>query len=174
MKRRGEPIKSRQRPLRENLRPCRTSRSRQPIRVKRAPFPNGPSSPRPFAFATKSTANLSPPSPASICGRTPADPHHLRFAQPRALGRKVSDEFTVPVCRLHHGELHRRGDEAAWWREAAIDPCRSPSRSGDNRGKVRLWARRSHGFAAEIYSAIGPAAPNVDVAELASDAPADV
>jgi hypothetical protein len=57
-----------------------------------------------------------------ICGRTPVDPHHLRYAQPRALGRKVSDEFTVPVCRLHHQELHRVGDEAAWWRAAAIDP----------------------------------------------------
>jgi hypothetical protein len=57
-----------------------------------------------------------------VCGRTPSDPHHLRFAQPRALGRKVSDEFTVPVCRLHHGELHRHGDEAAWWTGVNIDP----------------------------------------------------
>jgi hypothetical protein len=36
-----------------------------------------------------------------ICGRRPSDPHHLRFAQSRALGRKVSDEFTVPLCRGH-------------------------------------------------------------------------
>jgi hypothetical protein len=60
--------------------------------------------------------------PCLVCGRTPSDPHHLRFAQPRALGRKVSDEFTVPVCRLHHRELHRHGDEAAWWTRASIDP----------------------------------------------------
>jgi hypothetical protein len=46
----------------------------------------------------------------------------LRFAQPRALGRKVSDEFTVPVCRVHHRELHRHGDEAAWWQKIKIDP----------------------------------------------------
>src|SRR5712691_4890997 len=39
--------------------------------------------------------------PCVVCGRTPVDPHHLRFAQPRALSRKVSDEFLVPVCRLH-------------------------------------------------------------------------
>jgi hypothetical protein len=45
--------------------------------------------------------------PCVVCGRSPADAHHLRFAQPRALGRKVSDEFTVPVCRVHHRELHR-------------------------------------------------------------------
>ena len=53
--------------------------------------------------------------PCVICGRTPADPHHLRSAQPRALGRKVSDEYTVPVCRTHHRELHSYGDEASWW-----------------------------------------------------------
>jgi hypothetical protein len=57
-----------------------------------------------------------------VCGRLPADAHHLRFAQPRALGRKVSDEFTVPVCRVHHRELHRHGDEAAWWQKTKIDP----------------------------------------------------
>ena len=49
-----------------------------------------------------------------VCGRRPADAHHLRFAQSSALGRKVSDEFTVPLCRGHHREVHRCGDEAAW------------------------------------------------------------
>ena len=57
-----------------------------------------------------------------VCGRTPSDPHHLRFLQPRALGRRVSDEFTVPLCRIHHRELHRQGDEAAWWGKLSIDP----------------------------------------------------
>ena len=57
-----------------------------------------------------------------ICGRTPAEAHHIRFAQPRALGRKVSDEYTVPVCRLHHRELHRYGDEASWWAGVGFDP----------------------------------------------------
>ena len=60
--------------------------------------------------------------PCLICGRRPADAHHLRFAQSRTLGRKVSDEFTVPLCRGHHRELHRCGDEAAWWKKAGIDP----------------------------------------------------
>jgi hypothetical protein len=44
--------------------------------------------------------------PCMACGRSPSDAHHLRFAQGRALGRKVSDEFTVPLCRTHHRELH--------------------------------------------------------------------
>jgi hypothetical protein len=57
-----------------------------------------------------------------VCGRTPSDPHHLTFMQPRALGHRVSDEFTVPVCRTHHRELHRHGDEAAWWDKVHIDP----------------------------------------------------
>src|SRR5215813_686982 len=57
-----------------------------------------------------------------VCGRTPSDPHHLTFMQPRALGHRVSDEFTVPVCRIHHRELHRHGDEAAWWGKVHIDP----------------------------------------------------
>ncbi len=60
--------------------------------------------------------------PCLICGRQPSDAHHLRFAQGRAIGRKVSDEFTVPLCRGHHREVHRRGDEAAWWKMAGIDP----------------------------------------------------
>jgi len=60
--------------------------------------------------------------PCLVCGRRPSDPHHLRFAQSRALGRKVSDEFTVPLCRGHHRELHRHGDEAGWWQKLGLDP----------------------------------------------------
>jgi hypothetical protein len=60
--------------------------------------------------------------PCLVCGRSPCDAHHLRFAQSRALGRKVSDEFVVPLCRGHHREVHRYGDEGSWWRTARIDP----------------------------------------------------
>ena len=59
--------------------------------------------------------------PCLVCGRQPSDPHHLRFAQPRAIGLKVSDEFTVPLCRGHHRELHRAGDEVTWWERLHID-----------------------------------------------------
>jgi hypothetical protein len=59
--------------------------------------------------------------PCLVCGRKPCDPHHLRFAQVRALGRKVSDEFAVPLCRLHHRELHRARNEADWWSKLGID-----------------------------------------------------
>jgi hypothetical protein len=73
-----------------------------------------------------------------ICGRTPSEAHHIRFAQPRALGRRVSDEYTVPVCRLHHRELHRYGDEASWWAGIGVDPLPIA---------LELWklSRSSHG-----------------------------
>jgi ERF superfamily len=80
--------------------------------------------------------------PCVVCGRYPADAHHLRFAQPRALSRKVSDEFTVPVCRVHHRELHRHGDEAAWWQRTNVDPLPIA---------LRLWQHaRSNGTAALV------------------------
>jgi ERF superfamily len=70
--------------------------------------------------------------PCLVCGRKPSEPHHLRFAQPRAMGRKVSDEFAVPLCRIHHRLLHRVGNEAAWWKGAGIDPLQAAS---------KLWKR---------------------------------
>ena len=60
--------------------------------------------------------------PCLVCGRAPSDAHHIRFAEQRAMGRKVSDKFAVPICRLHHRELHRRGNEHAWWQSQGIDP----------------------------------------------------
>ncbi|MBP2427615.1 ERF family protein [Bradyrhizobium elkanii] len=60
--------------------------------------------------------------PCLVCRQTPSDAHHLKFAQPRALGRKVSDEYTVPLCRAHHQELHRHGNERAWWANMQITP----------------------------------------------------
>ena len=60
--------------------------------------------------------------PCLVCARTPSDPHHIKFAEQRAMGRKVSDRFTVPICRLHHRDLHRRGNEHAWWQNLGIEP----------------------------------------------------
>jgi hypothetical protein len=60
--------------------------------------------------------------PCIVCGRKHSDPHHLGFMQPRALGRKVSDEFVVPLCRIHHRAVHRLSNEPAWWKQLGIDP----------------------------------------------------
>jgi ERF superfamily len=78
--------------------------------------------PEPRRIRDKTHVRFVAKQPCLICGRQPSDAHHLRFSQPQALGRKVSDEFTVPLCRGHHREVHRRGDEAAWWRTAGLDP----------------------------------------------------
>jgi hypothetical protein len=59
-----------------------------------------------------------------VCGRKQSDPHHLRYLQPRALGRKVSDEFAVPLCRSHHRAVHRASNEQEWWKAAGIDPVK--------------------------------------------------
>jgi DNA recombination protein Rad52 len=60
--------------------------------------------------------------PCVICGRTPSHAHHVRYAQPRGLALKVSDEFAVPLCAIHHSENHTTGNERHWWQERKIDP----------------------------------------------------
>ena len=60
--------------------------------------------------------------PCVICGRKPSQAHHVRYAQPRGLALKVSDEFTVPLCATHHSQNHQTGDERRWWQEHGLDP----------------------------------------------------
>jgi ERF superfamily len=98
--------------------------------------------------------------PCLVCGREPSDAHHLRFAQPRALGRKVSDEFTIPVCRLHHRELHRHGDEAAWWAGVKIDPV--PVALALWRSTHRGGAFNPAGEGPDFKAATGEAVPSQD------------
>jgi hypothetical protein len=61
------------------------------------------------------------------------------------MGRKVSDRFAVPICRLHHGELHRRGDERTWWQNQGIDPLAIAA---------TLWAR-THAVAPAEAAIVG-------------------
>lgn len=60
--------------------------------------------------------------PCVVCGRRPTHAHHLRHAQSRGTSLKVSDEYTVPLCALHHGDVHRVGREESWWRGRKIEP----------------------------------------------------
>ena len=60
--------------------------------------------------------------PCLVCQQMPCDAHHLKFSQPRSLGSKVSDEFTVPLCRRHHQQLHQYGNELAWWANMQVAP----------------------------------------------------
>ena len=77
-----------------------------------------------------------------VCGRNPSQAHHLLFAQPRAMGRKVSDEWTVPLCAIHHRALHDFGEEQKWWAQRNIDPLKEA---------LQLW-RCSCGRDQEIAS----------------------
>jgi hypothetical protein len=89
--------------------------------------------------------------PCLLCARKPSDAHHLRFVQPRALGRKVSDEFAVPLCRIHHRAAHRASDERAWWKAAGIDPLKiarklwrdTRANMGQDRPNLTLQAART-------------------------------
>src|SRR5882724_2285150 len=81
--------------------------------------------------------------PCLVCQRSPCDAHHLKFAQPRSLGRKVSDEFTVPLCRDHHQQLHRHGDEIARWANLRIAPLKMAEELWDST-QVSAAARRKN------------------------------
>jgi hypothetical protein len=80
--------------------------------------------------------------PCLVCGRKPSDPHHLRHVQPRALGRKASDEFAVPLCRSHHRAVHRASNEQAWWHATGIDPLKVARKlwkqTRVNEGRIQL------------------------------------
>ena len=78
--------------------------------------------PRPRRLRDKRHREFVAAQPCVVCGRQLSDAHHLRFAQSRAMGRKVSDEFTVPLCRVHHREIHRTVKEAQWWTRLDIEP----------------------------------------------------
>ena len=73
--------------------------------------------------------------PCLICQTTPSHPHHLTFAQPRGLALKVSDEFVVPLCAIHHNEVHRGGAEQLWWKRIGIEPLAIAQ---------KLWKKRTH------------------------------
>jgi hypothetical protein len=108
------------------------SASTEPIlRMSKALGPGNQEAPRetPVAPLTKairkrSKAHLAfvASQPCLICKSSPRDVHYLKIAQPRSLGRKVSDEFTVPLCREHHQALHRHGNEANWWANMQVAP----------------------------------------------------
>ena len=81
--------------------------------------------------------------PCLICGSNRAHAHHLKFAQPTARGRKVSDELTVPLCATHHRELHQHGDERVWWATWGIDaPAVAAQLWSGNRSSVQHEANR--------------------------------
>ena len=108
--------------LRGDLAKLRSSRSPCPGRGTALDFEHYAVTPKPRRLRDKRHREFVAAQPCVVCGRQPSDAHHLRFTQPRALGRKVSDEFTVPLCRTHHREVHRAGKEPQWWAKLDIEP----------------------------------------------------
>jgi hypothetical protein len=104
---------------------------------------------KPIRLRDKEHCRFVATQPCIICGRSPSETHHIRYAQPRAMSRRVSDEYTVPVCRLHHRELHRYGDEASWWAGVSIDP---------QAVALALWRQSHPNLAPENEKATTPAA----------------
>jgi DNA recombination protein Rad52 len=76
--------------------------------------------------------------PCLVCGRAPGQPHHIRFAQPRAMGAKPGDQWVVPLCKTHHRALHDAGNEQVWWQNAKVDPLAEAQ---------RLWQQHRAGEA---------------------------
>lgn len=82
--------------------------------------------------------------PCLICGRNRSQAHHLTFAQPKGMSVKVSDEFTVPLCPIHHRELHQHGDEKKWWAVQGVEPTKIAK---------ELWDESNSRFDRKIESA---------------------
>ncbi|HYL33447.1 MAG TPA: Rad52/Rad22 family DNA repair protein [Stellaceae bacterium] len=99
-----------------------------------------------------------------VCGRTPGHAHHLRFVQPRSLGSKPSDEWTVPLCPIHHRSLHDASREEEWWQAKGIDAKAEAERLWQTThapapGLVQQAAATEAGIGPLPAAATGPAEP---------------
>tara|TARA_B100000674_G_C37944778_1_gene964376 strand:+ start:105 stop:401 length:297 start_codon:yes stop_codon:yes gene_type:complete len=59
--------------------------------------------------------------PCLVCGAG-GEAHHVTFAEPKAMAKKVGDNWCVPLCHKHHMELHAHGKETQWWALQGVDP----------------------------------------------------
>jgi hypothetical protein len=103
-----------------------------------------------------------------VCGREPSDPHHLRFAQPRALGLKVSDEFTVPLCRDHHQQLHQAGNELAWWHDLNINALEI-AKGLWTQSRTKLYQMAARAYQQQADTDPPQAAPSEHAAKLPNE-----
>jgi hypothetical protein len=106
--------------------------------------------------------------PCLVCGRQPSDPHHLRFAQPRALGLKVSDEFTVPLCRDHHQQLHQAGNELAWWHDLNINALETAKELW-TQSRAKLYQMAAQAYQQQAGTDPPQAAQSEDTAKLLNE-----
>ena len=102
-----------------------------------------PTIPEPKRIRSKEHLRFVASQPCVICGRTPSHAHHIRYAQPKGLALKVSDEFTVPLCAIHHSENHATGDERRWWHGREIDPLAVAASLWRESNGVRTQAQKT-------------------------------
>jgi len=111
------------------------------------PIPQKAVTPNPKPSRTKDPSHLKyvASRPCLVCGSRPAHAHHILYAQPRALSRKVGDEWTVPLCPKHHQSLHNFGNEGDWWKQLGIDPLEEARRlrylTSSERASPEYWQK---------------------------------
>lgn len=69
--------------------------------------------------------------PCLVC-KQEAEAHHVRFAEPSAMGMKVGDNWCVPLCHTCHMQLHAFGDERTWWDLQGIEPLKWAKKSWES------------------------------------------
>jgi hypothetical protein len=88
---------------------------------------------------------LMKPTPSGRVGISPDTPV-ITLLRGRRTRSSVSDEFTVPLCAIHHRQNHTRGDERLWWQEYEIDPLSVAT---------RLWQENTkHALSGDDPSAV--------------------
>lgn len=133
------------------------------------PHPSALAAPKDRRLRSKEHLAFVGKQPCLVCGRRPAHAHHIRFAQPRAMGLKVSDEFTVPLCAGHHDALHKAGDERAWWaRHGIIEPLKFAERLW-TASRLGTGTGDADGVRDEIASAQAPNASSSAAQAAAKD-----
>ena len=80
--------------------------------------------PRRVGFAINTTSNGCPNVPASYAGGNRQILIIFGSRSRERSGARSATSLYVPLCRAHHREVHRSGDEVVWWTQAGIDPLR--------------------------------------------------
>lgn len=71
------------------------------------------------------------------CNGSPIHAHHLTTIKgERGMGQKTGDNYTLPLCSLHHNALHRIGEKSFWrlWGIDAIEETKRLWETFNNKG----------------------------------------
>ena len=71
-------------------------------------------------WRSKAYRNAVKEQPCIVCLSPSVEAHHIREMLPRTMGKRVGDEWCVPLCSRHHRDLHKWG-HADWWEWVHVD-----------------------------------------------------